>query len=151
MRAFALAFVLLALLPGCREQRSQLKQALSGQPPVVAGSLEGEWQLADLNGGGAPDPVITLRFDGGDQNSSTVAGSSGCNRFSGRWAQEGRMLKLGPFAGTRMACAPAVLAVEERFLAALGDVTSLVFTTSGEAVLATADGRRLRLRRPPAR
>jgi heat shock protein HslJ len=61
------------------------------------------------------------------------------------------MLKLGPFAGTRMACAPAVLAVEERFLAALGDVTSLVFTTSGEAVLATADGRRLRLRRPPAR
>jgi heat shock protein HslJ len=114
----------------------------------MAGSLEGDWQLADLNGGGAPDPAITLRFDGGDQN-NRLAGSSGCNRFSGRWGQDGRTLKLGPFAATRMACAPAVLAVEQRFLAVLGDVGMLQFTAAGEAILTTRDGRRLLLRRPP--
>lgn len=138
----------LLLLAGCQEQRRQLGQAMSGKPPVIAGSLEGAWQLADLNGGGAPPAAITLNFDGGDQGTSIVAGSSGCNRFSGAWRQDGRTLKLGPFAGTRMACAPAEMAVEQRFLVVLGDVTGVEFTTSGEAVLATPDGRRLRLRRP---
>ena len=44
---------------------------------------------------------------------------------------------------------PAVLAVEQRFLAVLGDVGMLQFTAAGEAILTTRDGRRLLLRRPP--
>ncbi|WP_439544824.1 META domain-containing protein [Sandarakinorhabdus sp.] len=144
-----LALLALALLPGCRAQRDQLKQAMSGQPPVIAGSLEGDWVLADLNGGGAPTPAITLRFDGGDHGTSQVTGNSGCNRFTGDWQQEGRTLKLGPVASTQMGCAASVMAVEQRFVAALVDVRQLVFTEAGEALLATPDGRRLRLRRPP--
>lgn len=148
MRFPVIAVIGLALLAGCREQRGQLEQALSGKPPVLGGSLEGSWQLADLNGGGAPVPAITLQFDGGDQGTSRVAGSSGCNRFTGPWRQDGRTLKLGPFAATQMACTPAVMLVEQRFLAALAETTSLTFTETGEALLATPDGRRLRLRRP---
>jgi heat shock protein HslJ len=148
IRVLPLVLIGLALLPGCRAQQTQLKQALSGKPPVIAGSLEGNWQLADLNGGGAPTPAITLRFEGGDQGTSAVAGNSGCNRFTGPWRQEGRSLGLGPFAVTRMACAGTAMAVEQRFLAVLGDVSALEFTEGGEALLTTKDGRRLRLRRP---
>lgn len=135
--------VVLVLLPGCREQRDQLKQAMSGRPPVIAGTLAGDWQLADLNGGGAPSPAISLRFD-----AAVLAGSGGCNRFTAPWQQDGRALAVGALAVTRMACAPAVMAVEQRFLSVLGDVDSLVFSETGEAMLATKDGRRLRLQRP---
>lgn len=148
MRMLPAALIGLALLTGCQTQQSQLKQAFSGKPPVIAGSLEGNWQLADLNGGGTPAPAITLTFDGGDQGTSIVAGSGGCNRFTGAWRQDGRTLKLGPFATTNMACAPAVMAVEQRFLAVLADVTRVEYTEAGEAMLTTKDGRRLRLRRP---
>jgi len=148
MRLLFASFVILALLPGCREQRSQLKQAISGKPPVIAGSLEGDWLLADLNGGGQPQPAITLTFDGGDQGTSIVAGSSGCNRFTGPWRQDGRSLKLGPFAGTQMACPSAIMVVEQHFLGVLADVTSVTFTEAGDAMLTAPDGRRLRLRRP---
>jgi heat shock protein HslJ len=147
MRIMLLALVGLALLPGCREQRAQLGQALSGKPPVVAGSLEGEWQLADLNGGGAPAGGITLLFDPGDHNSSQVSGNSGCNRFTGPWTQNGAALKLGPLATTMMACPPPVMEVENRLLAALSAVTTVRYTEAGAADLITADGRIMRLRR----
>jgi heat shock protein HslJ len=148
MRILLPALLALALLPGCREQRAQLGQAISGKPPVIAGTLEGNWVLADLNGGGKPAADITLLFDPGDQGTSRVGGGSGCNRFSGPWKQEGATVKLGPFAGTMMACPPAIMEIERRFLTTLGAVTSVTYTAAGEAILATPDGRKLLLRRP---
>jgi heat shock protein HslJ len=141
--------VAMAMLPGCRAQRQQLGQAMSGKPPVIAGSLEGQWVLADLNGGGTPAAAITLLFDPGDHNTSRVSGSSGCNRFTGGWQQDGATLKLGKFASTMMACPPAVMEVERRFLATLETVTGVTYTTAGEAILSAPDGRKLLLRRPP--
>ncbi|WP_164158009.1 META domain-containing protein [Sandarakinorhabdus rubra] len=149
MRAVLPAVLLLGLMTGCHEQRAQLGHALSGQPPVIAGTLEGEWVLADLNGGGVPEAGISLRFDPGDQNTSRVSGKSGCNQFTGDWRQTGAALKLGPLASTMMACPAPVMAVEQRFLAVLGAVTSVTYTQGGEAILSAPDGRRLRLRRPP--
>ena len=148
MRILLPALLVLALLPGCREQRAQLGQALSGKPPVMAGSLEGNWVLADLNGGGAPATAIMLLFDPGDHNTSGVSGTSGCNRFTGGWQQNGTTVKLGPLAGTMMACPPAVMEIERRFLAVLGAVNTVTYTAAGEAILATPDGRKLLLRRP---
>jgi heat shock protein HslJ len=77
-----------------------------------------------------------------------VAGSSGCNRFTGSWRQDGRTLKLGPFAATQMACPSAEMVVEQHFLGVLADATSVTYTEAGEAILTAPDGRRLRLRRP---
>ena len=146
MRAGA-ALLLVALLAGCGEQRRQLGQALKGRPPVEAGSLAGNWVLADLNGGGAP-AGITLSFEGGDQE-RRVSGTGGCNRFTGRWTQDGEAVRLGPLAATRMACPPAIMDVEQRLLAALAAVTMLRSTPGGEALLSSPDGRKLTLRRAP--
>lgn len=138
----------LLVLAGCQDQRRQLGQALSGKPPVIAGSLEGAWQIADLNGGG-PVARGELRFEGGDQGTSRVSGSAGCNRITGSWKQDGATLKLGPFASTMMACPPPAMAVERRVLALLAAVNSVTYTADGAAILATADGRKLKLTRPP--
>ncbi|WP_372916524.1 META domain-containing protein [Sandarakinorhabdus sp.] len=146
-RRLLLPLALLALA-GCREQRQQLGQALSGQPPVIAGNLEGEWQLADLNGGGAVAGG-SLRF-GVAGSDGSVGGTAGCNRFNGGWKQDGGNLKLGPFTATKMACPPPVMDVERRVLALLEAVNSVTYTADGGAFLAARDGRKLRLRRPPA-
>jgi heat shock protein HslJ len=145
--ALLVPFALLAL-SGCQDQRQQLGQAMSGKPPVISGSLEGGWQMADLNGGG-PVARGSLMFDPGDQGTSRVGGTAGCNRFSGGWKQDGATLKLGPFGVTMMACPPPVMEVERRVLALLEAVNSVTYTQAGEAVLATADGRKLKLVRTP--
>lgn len=139
----ALAFFALA---GCHDQRQQLGQAMSGKPPVIAGSLEGEWQIEDLNGGG-PVARGRLMFDPGDQGTSRLSGTAGCNRFNGSWKQDGATLKLGPFAATRMACPPPVMDVEQRVLALLEAVNIITYTAEGTAILATPDGRKLQLAR----
>ena len=120
----------------------------AAQAPVIAGNLEGEWQLADLNGGGAVAGG-SLRFDGGDHSTSRVSGTAGCNRFNGGWKQDGGRLKLGPFTATKMACPPPVMDVERRVLALLEAVNAVTYTADGEAQLAVPDGRKLRLRRTP--
>lgn len=147
MRPLLLLPLALLVLTGCRDQRQQLGQALSGKPPVIAGSLEGEWQIADLNGGG-PVARSSLAFDPGDQNTSRLSGTAGCNRFTGGWKQDGATLKLGPMASTMMACPPPAMEIERRVLAVLEAVTSVTFTADGAAILATPDGRKLTLTRP---
>jgi heat shock protein HslJ len=149
MRCIAL-LILPAVLVACAPQRAQFTQALSGKPPEVGGSLEGDWVVADLNGGGTPAGSFTLNFDGGDDNTSRLSGKSGCNRFTGRWQQSGRTLKLGPLGSTMMACEGPVMELEQRFLALLDAANAVSYTPRGEAVLQTADGRRLTLKRPPA-
>lgn len=132
--------VLIALfLAGCQAERRQLGQALSGKVPVVDGSLVGGWTIADLNGGG---PVAGARLDFG---ADTLTGTAGCNRISGPWRSDGGRVQIGPLASTRMACAPAVMAVEARVLALLAAADQLRFDERGNAVISTGDGRRLRL------
>lgn len=147
MRTLLLPLLFLALV-GCREQRQELGQAMSGKPPVISGSLEGEWQIADLNGGGSVAGG-NLMFDPGDQGTSRVSGTAGCNRFNGAWKQDGSTLKLGPFASTMMACPPPAMEVEQRVVALLEAVNSVSYTQAGEAILAAPDGRKLKLMRAP--
>ena len=51
-----------------------------------------------------------------------VAGSTGCNRFTAEYTLEGDRLELGVIASTRMACAPPLLALEQAYVGALGNV-----------------------------
>jgi heat shock protein HslJ len=113
---------------------------------VIAGSLEGEWQIADLNGGG-PVARSSLMFDPGDQGTSRLSGTAGCNRFNGNWKQAGTTLQLGPMAATRMACPPPAMDTEQRVLALLEAATSVTYTADGAAILAAPDGRKLTLRK----
>lgn len=138
--------VLLALiaLAGCREQRALLGHALSGKPPVTAGSLAGEWQIADLNGGGTVARG-QLRFDG-----DRVAGTVGCNRFGGGWRQDGQTISFGQMMSTRMACPPPLMDIEMRVTALLQAANAVSFTDDGAAVISAPGGRRLTLRRAAA-
>ena len=136
-----LLFIALIALAGCRDQRQQLGQALSGQPPVIAGTLAGDWHVADLNGGGAVARA-QLRFEG-----ERVAGTAGCNRFTGGWRQEGQTISFGTLALTRMACPPPVMEVESRLLALLQAATNVRFTPGGDAIITAPGGRILTLRR----
>ena len=82
-------------------------------------TLEGrEWVLRKLSSteAAAAEPEITLVVDGG-----RVSGSSGCNRYHGTVEQgeTGTSLAVGPLAATRMACAPELMDLEQRYTVAL--------------------------------
>ena len=98
--------VLIVLVAG----QSMACSAAAG-PLNLAGS---EWGFA--GDGGRTARFVQFRADG------VVGGSSGCNRFTGAYNQNGDELTLGPLASTRMACPPGVMEREQQFLTMLGDV-----------------------------
>jgi putative lipoprotein len=84
------------------------------QPAVLTGPT---WVAEDIDGQGVvdtPESTITFTADG------SAHGSGGCNRFRGSYTVEGEKLTIGPLAGTRRACLPAIMEQEDRFHAALG-------------------------------
>lgn len=139
MKAVIIAALLLA---GCAREVAVVK----GVEPVAAGSLAGgPWIVEDINGGGVIDNArIDISFDPGSRR---VQGRSGCNRFGGGWQQDGATIRLGPLAGTRMMCPPALMDTEQKFLAALEAATLVSFDETGAAMLKSPDGRVVKLRR----
>lgn len=101
------------------------------------------WVLAsglDVAGGERAAPSATFA-------NGTVAGSTGCNRFTGTYTIDGDKLEIGRVATTRMACAPPADAVEREYLAALGRVAAWR-TETGELALVDANGAELLRYRP---
>ena len=89
-------------------------------------TLEGRpWRLAAwVDGDGAravvPEGVeATATFEAG-----VVTGRGGCNRFRGAYSLDGDRLRLGPLAGTMMACPEPAMRVEAGFHAALARVVT---------------------------
>ena len=76
---------------------------------------------------------IQFRSDG------RVTGSSGCNRFTGEYAQDGGTLIMGTLATTRMACPPEIMQREQEFLALLGKIRH-VDRTNHHLTLKDGDG-----------
>ena len=74
------------------------------------------WLAEDIMGAGVVDRVQSTLQPLPD---GRVAGSGGCNRFTGTGNVAGGKVDLGLLAATRMACAPAVMAQEDKFLKAL--------------------------------
>ncbi|MBC7519998.1 MAG: META domain-containing protein [Sandarakinorhabdus sp.] len=141
------AVLALLAMAGCASADPYVKEGkrlVQGIEPVIAGTLAGgPWLVEDINGGGVIDDArVDLAFAEG-----RVSGRSGCNRFSGDWQQAAQAIKLGPLMGTRMACAPAIMVMEAKFLAALEATTTVVFDNSGAALLKAPDGRVVKIRR----
>jgi putative lipoprotein len=126
-------------------------RAMKGDLPPLGGSLEGGPLLVeDVNGGGVIDNArLEMTFDPGDQNTSRVYGRSGCNRFNGSWQQNETTVKFGSLASTKMACPPALMDLERKFLTTLGAVTTLSFDGTGAALLKAPDGQAIKIRREP--
>lgn len=130
MRAFMLAALLLG---GCAAG-------------ATGGRLVGDWQAVDINGvpvsGGR---AITLRL-GPDRRAS---GSSGCNSYSSDYRLMSRQgIEFGPVAVTKMACEPAVMEQEGRYLSILRTAQGYSFYSDGGVSLIAPDGRAVRFRRP---
>jgi heat shock protein HslJ len=144
MRSALLALLALAGCAGTNAHLQEGKRLVRGGEPVIAGTLAGgPWLVEDVNGGGVIDAArLDLTFA-----ENRVSGKSGCNSYGGAWRQDGATIKLGPLMGTRMACAPALMVLEGKFLAALEAATTVVFDKSGAALLKAPDGRVVTIRR----
>lgn len=112
--------------------------ACATTPPVGGGMIAGpEWKLEDLLGGGIIDRsnvTLTLGPDG------QASGSGGCNRFFGSWSVKGSALSLGKMGSTMMACDPALMNQEGKFLRSLETATTYSLTPDGALVITTAEG-----------
>lgn len=96
------------------------------------------WLAEDIRGRGVIDDAqSTVSFDGDGR----VSGSGGCNRFIGSVEIRGESIAFGNLASTRMACAPALMDQEHKFLDALAAARSYRFANPGhKLVLVGADG-----------
>ena len=84
-----------------------------------AGDPSGTWLAESIRQRGVIDNLQTVIEIGRD---GRVSGRGGCNRISGRADISGSRISFGPVASTKMACAPAIMDQEAKFLAALDDV-----------------------------
>lgn len=87
-----------------------------GPPPPPARTPAGKWLAEDIGGGGVIDRLQTVLDIAPD---GAVSGSGGCNRIAGRAEISGESISFGRLVSTRMACAPAAMNQEQRFLSAL--------------------------------
>lgn len=102
----------------------------------TTGPLRGSWQLVawDDRGVEAEERPLTLTFE-----ENRLSGSSGCNRYMGSFSVTGDRLSIGPLGSTRRACDPATMALESRYLAALGAVESYDLDEHGQLWLTYRD------------
>jgi putative lipoprotein len=123
-------------------QRDMLVQRTAAAAPD-ASTPNGKWLAESISNGGVIDNLqstIEIASDG------KITGSSGCNRFSGKAAITGDKISCGPLAATKMACAPAVMDQENKFLRALADARRwMIDEKRGKLILFDAGNREILL------
>ncbi len=132
--------VLLLALPLGACARSNDAGAGGSGAPAPAQSLAGTaWDLVQYAPAGStaltpvPDEVTATAEFTADQ----VAGSGGCNRFTGGYTSQGSTLDIGPLASTAMACVGPAMAVEADYLARLDEATTFSIT---DGAMTMSDG-----------
>ncbi len=129
-KRWLLSVGLVALLAACTS-------TTPAAPAAAAPKLDGtSWTVTALNGA-APlaghEP--TMEFAG-----TTVAGSASCNRYNAAFTQDQAKVTITPGILTQMACAEDVMAQEQAFNTALGQVAGVREAGSG-AELVDASGK----------
>jgi heat shock protein HslJ/membrane-bound inhibitor of C-type lysozyme len=101
-----------------------------------------EWVVDDLAGTGIIDRSrMTIRF----LDNNRVAGRASCNRYSGGYQLTGEGgITFDHLAVTRMACAPALMNQEDRFLDVLSRASGVRIGRHGELLVSTPEGEALR-------
>lgn len=92
-------------------------EAAADAPAATPPPLEGTtWRLTRMRGEAPPAgaETATLRLEGG-----RVSAFAGCNRLAGGYSIAGDRLRLGPLAGTMMACPEPAASLEKAYVAAL--------------------------------
>jgi heat shock protein HslJ len=118
-RRTALFGLLVGIVAGCAAGASPLSASDPAQKED--GLTGGTWVAQDIRGEGVVDTAqSSIKFTEGGR----ISGSGACNRFMGAAKQEGEQLSFSEIAGTRMACPPALMDQENKFLAALEETRS---------------------------
>lgn len=103
-----------------------------------------EWVVEDVLGGGIIDSSrLTMRFE----EDGRLAGTGGCNRYSGQVSFSGEGLSIGPLRSTRMSCAEALDSQERRFLGALASADAFDIDETGALLLLSRGSRVILARR----
>jgi putative lipoprotein len=95
----------------------------AGPAPATVSPLRGEWRVTELDGERLKEgeSALWLAFAEGGR----LSGFAGCNRLTGHYEGADPALRLSAIGLTRMACAAPAMAVESRFIAALGAVANV--------------------------
>jgi heat shock protein HslJ len=107
-------------------------EGLAGTAWIVTGYNNGRQAVVSVLNG----TELTMEFAADGR----VAGSAGCNRYTGSFKQDGKTLSFGPAAATRRMCVEpeGVMEQEQQFLKALETVAT-VRLEADRAELRTAD------------
>ena len=134
---FRIALFLLALITaGCNSVTTEEQEpaSMAASPPPA-----GPWFIEYIE----DRPVIDrspANIEFGEDGQ--VSGSASCNRFTGSYESAGGGLSIGPLATTRMACIDALGEQEQRFLAAISQVSQWSIE-NGLLLLSDETGRQL--------
>ncbi|WOE73792.1 META domain-containing protein [Alterisphingorhabdus coralli] len=131
MRLTALAIPFLAIALGA----CQPTESVSSTSPMD--SLQNsQWQFVSLNGQPAVQAERSELVFEGDR----IAGSTGCNRFSGSYSlSDGQLTANQPLALTRMACMGAVDQQERTMMEMFSGPLSVSMDGQGQLVLTGAE------------
>jgi heat shock protein HslJ len=135
-------------LAGCAAAPSA-ENAASGanRDTASAPSLPGTgWVVEDIDGTGIVDRSrATLEF----ATDGRVSGNASCNTYRATYELDRDVLTISRAITTRMACPPALMQQEARFLAALTGVRTFEISNDGGLTLRSAAGGSIRARRAP--
>jgi heat shock protein HslJ len=99
----------------------------SSQPLVLEGP---NWRLTSIvSGATVSSPLAGTMVNAEFSTDGTVVGSAGCNRYHGPFTGATDAFSIGPLATTKMMCADDVMAQEQAFLTAMGEVAG--YTIAG--------------------
>jgi heat shock protein HslJ len=118
-------------------------QTISYGGDLAATLIGGEWIVQDVDGGGVIDNARGTLIFGSD---GRVAGRAFCNQYGARYTISGTVLAIDQAAATKMACAPALMSLEAKFLSALAAVRGYALAPDGALTLA-GGGRTITARR----
>lgn len=119
------------LLGGCAQPASSVSA-------VAPEKLEGAWRVEDVDHGGVIDGAeVTLDFGAGGK----LSGRGGCNRYGGDYSYAEGVLTVGPLFSTKMACAPALMNLEAKFLTRLEGELAAATEEDGAISLSDDEGR----------
>jgi heat shock protein HslJ len=114
--------------------------AMGSSPASAADAAQGLWRIEQARS----EPMLDkrrARIDFGADGRLT--GHTSCNAMTGSYTLDNGVLKVGPVATTKMACAQLQLEQEDRILTALELAVSARVRDDGLLELRDADGRGL--------
>lgn len=101
------------------------------------------WQVEDINQRRIIDNAhVTLMFS--DDN--RISGKSGCNNYSGRYTLTGNKLAvIPPMISTRMMCPPALMQLENEYIAILSAAQKVGLSPVGALLITSKSGKTITL------